>query len=86
MKKILFITVRDPFSGRFSGDVIRANKFINFLSKRNKICVVSLGKNNKTKSKGKLLHKNFEKQNFFLNLIYLIKFFLQLKPLHFSFF
>ena len=49
MKKILFITVRDPFSGRFSGDVIRANKFINFLSKRNKICVVSLGKNNKTK-------------------------------------
>ena len=69
MKKILLITVRDPFSGRFSGDVIRANKFINFLSKRNKICVVSLGKNNKTKSKGKLLHKNFEKQNFFLNLI-----------------
>ena len=86
MKKILFITVRDPFSGRFSGDVIRANKYINFLSKRNKICVVSLGKNNKTKSKGKLFHKNFEKQNFFLNLIYLIKFFLQLKPLHFSFF
>ena len=35
MKKILFISKRNPFSGRFSGDVIRSKKFIQYFSKRN---------------------------------------------------
>ncbi len=34
MKNILFISPRNPFSGRYSGDVIRAHKFINFLKKK----------------------------------------------------
>ena len=29
MKKILFISMRNPFSGRYSGDVIRSLKIIN---------------------------------------------------------
>ena len=41
MKKILFICPRNPFSERFSGDVIRAKKFIYFFSKNNYVKVVS---------------------------------------------
>ena len=36
-EKILFISPRNPFSGRYSGDVIRAHKFINFLKKKIKL-------------------------------------------------
>ena len=44
MKKILFITTRNPYSGRYSGDVIRSFKIINVLKKRHKIDLVFLGK------------------------------------------
>ena len=33
-KKILFITTRNPFSTRFSGDVIGSKKIINTLKKK----------------------------------------------------
>ena len=33
-KKILFITTRNPYSGRYSGDVIRSLKIINLLKKK----------------------------------------------------
>ena len=65
MKKILFISARDPFSGRFSGDVIRANKFINFLSKKFKVEIISLGEVKK-KLKRKKKHSIFKKENFIL--------------------
>ena len=45
MKKILFITIRNPFSGKFSGDVIRSKKFIQFLNKKNHVDVISIDKN-----------------------------------------
>ncbi len=41
MKKILFICPRNPFSGRYSGDVIRAKKFIYSLSKSNYVKIIS---------------------------------------------
>ena len=41
MRKILFICPRSPFSGRYSGDVIRAKKFIYFLSRNNYVKVIS---------------------------------------------
>jgi hypothetical protein len=44
MKKILFITTRNPYSGRYSGDVRRAIKVIKFLKKKNKVDVVFLTK------------------------------------------
>ena len=34
MKKILFISTRDPYSGRYSGDVIGSKKIINILKKK----------------------------------------------------
>ena len=46
MKKILVITTRNPYSGRLSGDVIGSLKIINFLKKKNKVDVVTLGKKN----------------------------------------
>ena len=65
MKKILFISVRDPFSGRFSGDVIRANKFINFLSKKYQVEIISLGEVNKNFKRKNLKHSIFKKKILF---------------------
>ena len=42
MKKILFITTRNPYSGRYSGDVIRAKKIIEHLRKKNSVVAVFL--------------------------------------------
>ena len=53
MKKILFISPRNPFSGRYSGDVIRAKKIIHFLSRNNYIKVISL---DEQKSKKKIVN------------------------------
>ena len=46
MKKILFITTRNPYSGRYSGDVIRAKKIIKYLRKKNSVVAVFLTKKN----------------------------------------
>ena len=56
MKKILFITTRNPYSGRYSGDVIRALKVIKYLKKKNIVDVVYLTKkkdHNKKLNEGK---------------------------------
>lgn len=44
MRKILFITIRNPYSGRYSGDVIRAKKIIEYLRKKNSVDVVALSR------------------------------------------
>ena len=44
MKKILFISPRNPYSGRYSGDVIRSLKIINLLKKKYHLDVVCLKK------------------------------------------
>ena len=54
MKKILFISTRDPYSGRYSGDVIGSNKIINVLNKKNILDVVCFGE--KPLSKLSLIH------------------------------
>ena len=46
MKKILFITTRNPYSGRYSGDVIRAKKIIEHLRKKNSVVAVFLTEKN----------------------------------------
>ena len=61
MKNILFISPRNPFSGRYSGDVIRAHKFINFLKKKNKVEVVSLGSENKINVSKNFTHRTLKK-------------------------
>ena len=49
MKKVLFIATRNPFSGRYSGDVIRSLKIINLLKKKYHLDVVFLNKNKNLK-------------------------------------
>ena len=83
MKKILFITTRNPYSGRFSGDVIGSLKIINFLKKKNQVDVVTLYRK-KTQLKKKIIY--FKSPNYFLKIFYVLHSLLRLKPLQFGLF
>ena len=63
MKKILFISTRNPFSGRYSGDVIRAKKFIYFLSRNNYVKVISTDTKNFKKKESKFNYEGFRNTN-----------------------
>ena len=82
MKKILVITTRNPYSGRFSGDVMGSLKIINFLKKKNKVSVVTLDK--KKKNEKNVLF--FDRPNYLLQILYVFISFLKLKPLQFGLF
>ena len=82
MKKILFITTRNPYSGRYSGDVVGSLKAINFLKKKNKVSVVTLGE--KKFNKKSILF--FKQPNYFLKILYIISSLLKMKPLQFGLF
>ena len=83
MKKILFITTRNPYSGRFSGDVIGSLKIINFLKEKNQVDVVTLYRK-KTELKKRIIY--FKSPNYFLKIFYVLDFLLRLKPLQFGLF
>ena len=83
MKKILFITTRNPYSGRFSGDVIGSLKIINFLKKKNQVDVVTLYRK-KTELKKRIIY--FKSPNYFLKIFYVVHSLLRLKPLQFGLF
>ena len=40
MRKILFVTTRNPFTKRYSGDRLRSSQIIKYLSKKNKLDMV----------------------------------------------
>ena len=85
MKKILFISTRNPFSGRYSGDVIRSLKIVNFLKKKYNLDILCLGK------KGELKNKNmnilaFNESNFFFKIFYCIVSLLKFEPIQFGLF
>ena len=82
MKKILFISTRDPYSGRYSGDVIGSNKIINVLKKKNILDVVCFGK--KTLSQKNVF--KFKKPFFLIRIFYVIKSLILLQPLQFGLF
>jgi hypothetical protein len=42
--KILFITTRDPFAERFSGDVMRSSRIIKLLRKKYSVDLLFIGK------------------------------------------
>ena len=71
MKKILFISTRNPFSGRYSGDVIRAKKFIYFLSRNNYVKVISLDTQSSRKKESKLNYEGFRHPNFISKTFYI---------------
>ena len=86
MKKILFVSTRDPFSGRYSGDVIRAKKILYFLSRKNYVKVISLANSNYKKKDSKLSYEGFSEPNIVLKIFYIFSSFLHLKPLQLGFF
>ena len=83
MKKILFISTRNPFSSRYSGDVIGSKKIIDILKKNCELDVVTLGDK-----------KDFSQNNIFifkspiliLKFVSVIKSLFFLKPLQFGLF
>ncbi len=85
MKKILFVSTRNPYSGRFSGDVIRSFKIINILKKKNKVDVLYLGEKTKLNTKKNLL-LNFEHPNFFLKIFFCIVSLFKFEPMQFGLF
>ena len=86
MKKILFISVRNPFSERYSGDVIRSKKFVQYLLKKNNVEVVCLGSTNKVTTSKKLTIRSFKRDNPLQCVLNILTSIIKFRPLHFSFF
>ncbi len=85
MKRILFITTRNPYSGRYSGDVIRSFKIINLLKRRYKIDLVFLGRKDNLRIKD-LNIISFEQPNYLKKILYCIISLLKLEPIQFGLF
>ena len=85
MKKILFITTRDPYSGRYSGDVRRAVKVIRYLKKTNKVDVIYLTKNKQFHRKTELKYQ-FYYPNFILKIFYCFISILKINPIQYGVF
>ncbi len=86
MKKILFISVRDPFSERYSGDVIRSKKFVQYLLKKNNVEVVCLGSTKKLTTSKRLTIRSFKRDNPLKCVLNILTSLVKFRPLHFSFF
>ncbi|MEC6987070.1 MAG: glycosyltransferase [Pseudomonadota bacterium] len=85
MKKILFISVRNPYSGRYSGDVIRSLKILKLLKKKYDVNCVYL----KKKEESNIEDKNdlaFKHPNFLLKIIYCFLSLIRIEPVHFGLF
>ena len=83
-KKILFITTRNPYSGRYSGDVIRSAKIINLLKKKYSLDIVYLNKERNISNKKELVR--FNSPNLFSKLKFCIFSLFKLKPLQMGLF
>ena len=83
MKNILFISTRNPYSKRFSGDVIVSLKIINFLKKKYNVDVVTLSKERINNKKNILF---FYQPNFLLKIFYVLRSLCTIKPLQFGLF
>ena len=85
MKKILFVSTRNPYSGRYSGDVIRSFKIINILKKKYKIDLVYLGKKTHVNDKNINLIP-FDQPNILEKIFYCFISLIKLEPLQFGLF
>lgn len=85
MKKILFISTRNPYSGRYSGDVIRSFKIINILKKKYKIDLVYLGKKTHVNNKNINLIP-FDQPNILEKILYCFISLIKFEPLQFGLF
>lgn len=88
MKKILFVSSRNPFSNIYSGDRIRAKSILSHLSQKNKVDLLCSDSHENFSSrienfKGKIY---FFKYNKFLQILNSIFFLIKLKPMQAGFF
>ena len=86
MKKILFVSNRNPFSGRYSGDVIRAKKIVNYLSKNNFVKVVSINETNIKKKYSRLSYQGFRNENLLFKIFNIILSLINFKPMQLGYF
>lgn len=86
MKKILFICSRNPFSERYSGDVIKSKKFIYYLSRNYYVKIISPNIKNIKIKESRFSYEGYKKTNFFLKIFYIICSFLKLRPLQLGYF
>jgi len=86
VKKILFISPRNPFLGRYSGDVIRAKKFVNFFEKKHQTTVVTIDKFHSSRKVGKIKLITFQDENFVFKLYNIMISLLNLKPMQLGYF
>jgi len=87
IKKILIVSPRNPFSGRFSGDVIRAKKISQYLKKKFSVTVLTLDEYITSQKKIKNLNLiSFKKNNIFIKFFNIIKFLLKLQPMQLGYF
>ncbi len=86
MRKILFISTRNPFLNRFSGDVIRAKKFIIHLSKKNLVDVISLNENNIKKKFTNIKYIGFKESNLLEKLYFIFTSLFKLQPMQNGYF
>lgn len=82
MKKILFITTRNPYSGRFSGDVLRSSRIIKLLKDKFNVDIVFLDEKDSKFNN----NKGFKNPNLFLKIIYCLLSLIKLQPIQFGLF
>lgn len=85
MKKILFISSRDPFSNNFSGDRLRASKIIKYLSKTNQVDLAFTDRKS-SNIKNINIKKFYFKNNILKSLLNTFLYFFQFKPLQVGFY
>ena len=83
MKKILFVSTRNPFSNRYSGDVIGSKKIVSILKKNNKLDIVTLSDKEDFSQKNIFI---FKSPILFFKIINVIKSLFFLRPLQFGLF
>ena len=84
MKKILFISMRNPFSGKYSGDVIRSLKIINLLKTKYKVQIVCLDYKKFIDKKNRFI--SFKNPNIFSKIFNCLLSVLKIQPIQFGLF
>ena len=83
MKKALFVSTRNPFSKRYSGDIIGSKGVIKNLKKIYSLDIVSLGNNEDLSKKNIFI---FKSPSFFLKIFNVIKSLIKFKPMQYGVF
>ena len=86
MKKMLFVSPRNPFLNRYSGDVIRSKKFVEAFKKKYKVTLITTENSYLNKKFSNLKLITFKNENFIFKLIFIFTSFLKLQPLQLGYF